>query len=104
MSSASSAARVSPRRGRWPRSPGGWITLAPDGGVGVHLDGDDRRGSYHPEQTPFPTAFVTGRDGDAVLVAATDWNRLDAFSPTTGALLTPREPTTYEQGETPDAR
>ncbi|TQM84034.1 hypothetical protein FHX81_6472 [Saccharothrix saharensis] len=43
------------------------------------------RGDYRYRHTPFPVAFVGG-----VLVTATDWNRLDAFDPATGRLLTDR--------------
>lgn len=125
----------------------GWVTVAPDGGVWVHVEGDDRRvgdvagvaepsdGSrrsptlavhasgdgrfvavvndhgrtgvvldvvtgattlrldrdgHHVEQTLFPAAFVTTREGDAVLVAAVGGSRLDAFDPATGRLLTGR--------------
>jgi hypothetical protein len=57
------------------------------------------RGSHHPEQTRFPVAFVTLRDGDTVVIAATDWNRVDAFDPASGQLLTPRRPTSYRTGE-----
>ena len=48
------------------------------------------RGSYHNETTPFPVCCVTV-DGDAVVVAATAWNRLDTFLAATGRLLTSRE-------------
>jgi hypothetical protein len=51
------------------------------------------RGDYRVELTPFPLAFL----GTAV-IAATDWNRLDAFDLTTGRLLTERD-TAWEDGE-----
>ncbi|MFJ7216828.1 hypothetical protein [Amycolatopsis sp. NPDC098790] len=60
---------------------GAIVDLA-SGEVTLELD----RGDYHPEQTPFPVAFVGSR-----VVAATDWNRLDAFDPATGRLLTDRD-------------
>jgi hypothetical protein len=47
------------------------------------------RGDYRYRHTPFPVAFV-GSDRDAVVVAATDWNRLDAFELPSGRLLTAR--------------
>lgn len=47
------------------------------------------RGDYRYRDTPFPLAFV-GSDRDAVVVAATDWNRLDAFDLASGRLLTER--------------
>jgi hypothetical protein len=56
------------------------------------------RGDYHAEQTPFPCAFAGSRAG-TVLVAATAWNRLDAFDPATGALLTERGPTSDTGGD-----
>lgn len=52
------------------------------------------RGDYHAEQTPFPAAFAETPSG-AVLIAATDWNRLDAFEAATGRSLTERGPTRY---------
>lgn len=55
------------------------------------------RGEYQVETTPFPIAFL--RVGQAtVAVVATGWNRLDAFDPSTGQLLTERDTTwTQEQ-------
>ena len=47
----------------------------------------DRQG-YEDETTPFPFAFV-GSGPETVIIAATDWNRLDAFD-ATGRLLTDR--------------
>lgn len=43
------------------------------------------RQAHHTETTPFPVAFLGSR-----VVAATDWNRLDAFDAATGRLLTER--------------
>jgi len=48
------------------------------------------RGDYHNYVTPFPVCFV-GTWPDTVVVAATAWNRLDAFDAATGRLLTARE-------------
>lgn len=48
------------------------------------------RGDYYPETQPFPVAFVA-TDGGTVLLAATRWNRLDAFALETGDCLTERE-------------
>ncbi|WP_053720915.1 hypothetical protein [Saccharothrix sp. NRRL B-16348] len=47
------------------------------------------RGDYRYRHSSFPVAFA-GVDRDAVVVAATDWNRLDAFDLTSGRLLTER--------------
>ncbi len=51
------------------------------GAVTLELDRQD----YHVETTMFPVAFLGSR-----VVAATDWNRLDAFDAATGRLLTER--------------
>lgn len=59
------------------------------------------RGDYHPEQTPFPAAFADTPAG-AVLIAATDWNRLDVFEAATGRLLTERGPTRYTGEQRPE--
>lgn len=56
------------------------------------------RGSYHPEQTPFPAVFFQS-DDRILLVHGTDWNRLDISDPQTGQLLTDRNPTSYGRGE-----
>jgi hypothetical protein len=56
------------------------------------------RGSYLPEQSNFPAAFFKP-GGRLLLVHGTDWNRLDVSDPRTGELLTPREPTSYRDGE-----
>ncbi len=49
--------------------------------------------------TRFPCAF-TEHLGEQVLLAGTDWNRVDAFAVPSGRLLTERGPTRYAQGET----
>ncbi|MEJ2852661.1 MULTISPECIES: hypothetical protein [unclassified Saccharothrix] len=54
-----------------------------DGSPVLALD----RGGYHVDTTPFPVAFV-----GSTVVAATAWNRLDAFDAATGRLLTERDP------------
>jgi hypothetical protein len=51
------------------------------GAVTLELDRQD----HHTETTPFPVAFLGSR-----VVAATDWNRLDAFDAATGRPLTDR--------------
>ncbi|HVT81227.1 MAG TPA: hypothetical protein VHM90_11275, partial [Phycisphaerae bacterium] len=56
------------------------------------------RGDYHPENSCFPIVFFI-HDGRTLLVAATDWNRLDVFDPNDGRILTNRAPTTYSNGE-----
>jgi hypothetical protein len=61
------------------------------GEVVMRLD----RGGYHPEQTRYPVAFVTG----GLLAHGTDWNRLDLTDPATGTLVTAREPTSYRHRE-----
>ncbi|GAA2996271.1 hypothetical protein [Actinokineospora diospyrosa] len=48
------------------------------------------RGDYCAAVTPFPIAFV-GSGVETVLVAASQWNRLDLYDPATGGLLTARE-------------
>ena len=76
------------------RGRNGMILSVADGHEILALD----RGSYHNEQTQFPCAFVEV-DGRTVVVAASDWNRVDAFDPRTGACLSPRSPTRYSKGE-----
>jgi len=56
-----------------------------NGGVLMTLDRGDDRNSI----TPFPIAFAA-RNGKALLIHATAWNRLDASDPSTGELLTER--------------
>ncbi|MFI9814519.1 WD40 repeat domain-containing protein [Saccharothrix variisporea] len=53
-----------------------------DGSPVLALD----RGGYHVDTTPFPVAFV-----GSTVIAATAWNRLDAFDAATGRLLTGRD-------------
>jgi len=53
---------------------------------------------YRPENSHFPLAFFQS-EGGTLLVAATDWNRLDVMDPATGARLTDRGPTSYQRGE-----
>ncbi len=48
------------------------------------------RHDYHARTTPFPVAFTRLGD-DTVVIAATEWNRLDAFDAATGRLLTARD-------------
>jgi hypothetical protein len=59
------------------------------------------RGDYHVEQTPFPVAFLYGGQR-TVVAAATTWNRLDAFDPATGRLLTDRVTTWTADEPRPD--
>jgi hypothetical protein len=55
------------------------------GAVTMRLD----RGSYYPEQTPFPAAFFE-LDERILLVHGTKWKRLDVSDPKTGRLVTDR--------------
>jgi len=59
------------------------------------------RGSYHVETTPFPVAFV-GTGTSTVLIAATDWNRLDTFDAATGRLLSDRDTTWAKDEKRPE--
>lgn len=56
------------------------------------------RGEYRPENSHFPIAFFESF-GRTLLVAATDWNRLDIIDPANGLVLTDRGPTSYQQGD-----
>jgi hypothetical protein len=56
------------------------------------------RGEYHSENSIFPITFFES-NGRSLLVAATDWNRLDLVDPATGIVLTDRGPTSYQRGE-----
>lgn len=56
------------------------------------------RGDYRVDLTRFPCAFTEHR-GAQVLVAGTDWNRVDAFALPTGQILTERGPTHANEGE-----
>lgn len=58
------------------------------------------RGDYHSENSFFPTAFFE-HQGESLLIAASDWNRLDIYDPNTGGLLTQRGPTSYVDGNPP---
>lgn len=57
-----------------------------------------KRDDYYPEHCPFPIAFFR-RDEQSLVVHATRWNRLDISDPRTGQLLTERNPTSYQRGE-----
>ncbi|PPK68344.1 hypothetical protein V5P93_004550 [Actinokineospora auranticolor] len=48
------------------------------------------RWDHHSRHTRFPLAFV-GTGAETVVIAGTEWNRLDAFRAATGELLTDRE-------------
>ncbi|TCC27482.1 hypothetical protein [Kribbella speibonae] len=105
-------AEPTPDLGKTPRprihaDPSGrYVAIVNDyGRYGVVLDLHDGRetmrldrGDYHPEQTPFPIAFLTV-DDDIALVHATAWNRLDASDPATGQLRTHRDQTPYLAGQ-----
>jgi hypothetical protein len=58
------------------------------------LDGGD----YHSETVPFSFAFAEV-DGRTIAVHRTAWNRLDLSDPSTGQLLSSREPTSYTRDE-----
>jgi hypothetical protein len=60
------------------------------GAVVLALDRQD----HHTETVRFPVAFL-----GPLVVAATDWNRLDVFDPATGRLLTERVTTREENPE-----
>jgi hypothetical protein len=62
----------------------GTVVDTTDGSVVLRL----ARGSYHCEWTPYPLAFLPGRP---VVVAATAWNRLDAFDLPAARSLTERD-------------
>ena len=64
------------------------------GNVTMQLDG----GEYCSETVPFSFAFAC-REGQAIAIHRTDWNRLDISDPSNGRLLTSRGPTSYSQGE-----
>ncbi|UOZ02414.1 hypothetical protein [Amycolatopsis sp. WQ 127309] len=74
-------------------SHGAVVDLA-SGAVTLALDRQD----YHADTTRFPVAFLDGGTGPLV-VAATDWNRLDVFDAATGRLLTDRVTTREENPE-----
>lgn len=58
------------------------------------------RGKYRCENSHFPVAFFI-YEGAALLIAGSDWNRLDIYDPATGNLLTERGPTSYVEGVRP---
>jgi hypothetical protein len=62
----------------------------------MQLDGGD----YYPETVPFSACFLRHRDR-TVFVHRTDWNRLDAADPATGASLTAREIAPYTHNDPP---
>ena len=66
------------------------------GKVTMHLQRED----YHCDVTPFPITFFLYH-GKALLMHATDWNRLEISDPLHGDILTRRRPTTYQSGENP---
>lgn len=68
----------------------GAVVELSSGAVTLELD----RQGYHAETTPFPVAFLGSR-----VVAATGWNRLDAFDAATGRLLTERVTSREENRE-----
>jgi hypothetical protein len=55
-------------------------------------------GNYYAETVPFSFAFAVVR-GREVAIHRTAWNRLDVSDPSTGKLLTARNPTNYQRGE-----
>ena len=57
------------------------------------------RADYHAEWTRFPVTFVTAAGHETVVVAATGWNRVDAFDAATGRLLTPRPSLSHGPGQ-----
>jgi hypothetical protein len=63
----------------------GQVYRLADGAPGARLDRQD----YRPENSCFPVTFVR-LDDRVLLVAATDWNRLDLLHPMTGDCLTAR--------------
>jgi hypothetical protein len=64
----------------------------------MHLDGGD----YYEETVPFSACFLRLERRD-VFVHRSAWNRLDAFDPATGKLLTERYIAPYEAaGDRPD--
>lgn len=54
----------------------------------------------HYLNTGFPIAFFV-HEGSTFLIAASDWNRLDIYEPSTGRLLTERSPTSYVNDQRP---
>ena len=64
------------------------------GEVTMHLQRED----YHCDVTPFPITFFLYH-GKALLMHATDWNRLEISDPLHGDLLTLRALSTFQSGE-----
>jgi hypothetical protein len=60
----------------------------------MRLDG----GHYHEDTVAFSACFVR-HEGREVLIHRTDWNRLDASDPSTGALLTERRDGRVKDGK-----
>lgn len=58
------------------------------------------RGDYHFENSHFPVSFFRQK-GKTCLIAASDWNRLDIYDPSSGEVLSERGPTRYENKERP---
>lgn len=56
------------------------------------------RGDYYNEHCKFPVAFAE-HGAEQLVVHATDWNRLDISDASSGRLLTPRQPTSYREGQ-----
>lgn len=72
----------------------GKIIDLPSGRVTLELDGGD----YHSDTVPFSFAFAEV-GSRVVAIHRTAWNRLDISDPSSGNLLTHRNPTSYQQGE-----
>lgn len=64
------------------------------GKMTASLDG----GEYYPETVPLSFAFADVGTS-VVAIHRTAWNRLDFSNPTTGKVLSGREPTSYQRGE-----
>lgn len=64
----------------------GQVYRLTDGSLGARLNRQD----YRPENSCFPVTFVQSAER-IILVAATDWNRLDLLDPMSGECLSPRE-------------
>jgi hypothetical protein len=72
----------------------GQVVDATSGETTLNLD----CGDYYPETVPFSFSFARVRER-LVAIHRTDWNRLDVSDPSTGELLTARQPTSYREGE-----
>ena len=71
----------------------GVVASTGSGEVLMHLD----RGEHRVDLTRFPCAFAE-RDSAPVLVAGTDWNRVDAWALPSCRMLTERGPTRFVRG------